>query len=214
MGNEEVLLLVAVLTLIFSALTFFKPVFKGIWSHWLRFWWYRAMVALREDRSHRKRDLPEGVKRALQLMLHPVRRWHTKTGVYEERIRKFAVCPFYRPHHCVQPSDYGELGLGCDPSGACSSLGVSLDPALDDRQKQILQLVRRRPHTERAQEFVRTNRPCEGSDHISISMKVRGEWVPPPFDADLRFHMDDDRWLCPSCFGIPSYVLLWLPKNR
>ena len=40
-------------------LTVFKSLLKAMWRHWLRFWWYRAMVALREDRSHhRLLDMP------------------------------------------------------------------------------------------------------------------------------------------------------------
>jgi hypothetical protein len=66
------------LTLVFSALTFFRPILRSLWRKSLRYRWYRAVVALREDRSYTWIDLPEGIKGALLLVFHPVRRWHGK----------------------------------------------------------------------------------------------------------------------------------------
>ena len=51
MSSEGTLLLVAVLTLIISALTFFRPALRLMWQHWLRYRWYRTVVALREDQT-------------------------------------------------------------------------------------------------------------------------------------------------------------------
>ena len=205
-------LLFSALAAVFGGLTVFKPLLKAIWRHWLRFWWYRAMVALREDRSHyRVLDLPEGFKGILRWVLHPVRRWHPKNPTYENRIRKFAVCPFYHPSRCVRASGYGELNLGCYPD-TCHSLGVGLNSVPDARQQRLLRIVRERPSSKRAIRFARTDRPCD-TPHCLRVLKVRGEPLPTPFNPQMKFNMGDDRWLCATCFGVPFELLDLLPRT-
>ena len=205
-------LLFSALAALFGGLTVFKPLLKAVWRHWLRFWWYRAMVALREDRSYTRLDLPERIKQVLQLVLHPVRRWHPKTPTYDNLIRKFAVCPFYRPSRCVTASPYSELNLGCHPD-TCQSLGFGPNSAPDAHQERLLQVVRDRPRSKRAIEFARTDRPCDTPGCPSIGVKVGGQPVPTPFNPQMKFNMGHDRWLCATCYGVPDELLYLLART-
>ena len=209
----QLTLLFSALAALFGGLTVFKPLLKAMWRHWLRFWWYRAMVALREDRSHhRLLDMPEGIKGTLRLVLHPVRRWHPKAPTYENRIHKFAVCPFYQAKRCVTASHYGELNLGCNPNGSCHSLGLGLHQVLDARERRLLRMVRGRPSRRRAIEFARTDRPCDTPDCLPV-LKVGGQPVPTPFNPQMKFNMGNDRWLCATCYGVPDELLDLLPRT-
>ena len=207
-------LLFSALAAVFGGLALFKPVFKGIWRHWLRFWWYRAMVALREDRSHhRVLDLPEGIKGTLRLVLHPMRRWHPKTPTYETRIQKYVACPFYHPLRCVTASSRSDLNLGCYPDdAACHSLRFDPNQVPSHRHRRLLRIVRGRPSSKRAIEFARTDHPCDTPGCLSIVVKVRGTPVPTPFNAHMKFRMGDDRWLCATCYGVPDELLDLLPR--
>ena len=71
--------MIEILTLIFAGVAATTPLFRRVWRHWLRFRWYRMVVALRENRSHTLVDLPDGIKMILAWVLHPVRRSQGRT---------------------------------------------------------------------------------------------------------------------------------------
>ena len=150
MSTDSTLLLIGGLTLVFSALTFFRPILGSLWRKWLRFWWYRAVVALRENRSYTWVDLPDGIKGAMLLVLHPARRWYRRPTVTEHRIRHFVECPFYRPKSCpyTERND-GPFG-GCE-NASCYQLGsFSTDQENPyNEEARLRRLVRGRPSRHR-----------------------------------------------------------------
>ena len=83
-----------------------------MWHHWLRYRWYRTVVSFREDRTHTLARSPSGIKDALLLVLHPVRRWHGRRTATEDRVEHFVRCPFYRPNHCVYNKAWQSLQPG------------------------------------------------------------------------------------------------------
>lgn len=207
-------LLFSALAALFGGLTVFKPLLKSIWRHWLRFWWYRAMVALREDRSHRMLlDMPEGIKGTLRMALHPVRRWHPKAPMFETHIQKYASCPFYHPLRCVTASSRSELNLGCYPNdAACHSLGFDPNQVPSRRHRRLLRIVRGRPSSKRAIEIAMTNRPCDTPGCLSIRATVDGKPLPTPFSTHMKFNMGNERWMCATCYGVPDELLDLLPR--
>lgn len=193
MPSEYTLLVLAV---VFSALALFMPWLKGLQTHWLRFLWYRVVVALREDRSYTRLDLPTWVKTALLLVLHPLRTWHGRTTDHEWTIQQFVSCPCYQPKRCVSPN-LGGLGrdVGCDPTGNCDILGRP-DQIAEDRQRSLIQLLRSRPPDGRAIKIQRYHpRPCTNCDQ-----------------TPAIFIMGGGKLLCDQCFGIPHEYRDLLPK--
>ena len=134
MSRDDVLLTIAVLTLLFSALNFFSPFLRRTWKNWLQFRWFRAVVALREDRSYTRVDLPNGIKWVLHLLLHPRRRSFGGHTLHERTIRQFLWCPFYNPTRCVKPRQYAgsSLKVSC-PKTECYKLG-SPDENISERK--------------------------------------------------------------------------------
>ena len=225
-------LLFSALAAVFGGLTVFKPLLKAIWRHWLRFWWYRVMVALREDRSHHMLlDLPEGIKGTVRLVLHPVRRWHPKTPTHETRIQKYAACPFYHPLRCVTASSRSELNLSCYPDdAACHSLGFDPNQVPSHRHRRLSGIVRGRPSSKRAIQFalnmLSKMQPTDGNGGGSrIAIVFNGS---PLFTGDagsgesnIRQWIIENDWLetivaLPDQMfyntGISTYI--WILTNR
>lgn len=202
-------LLFSALAALFAGLALFKPVFKGIWNQWLRYRWYRTVVALREDRTHTLADLPSGIKDALLLVLHPVRRWHGRPTATENRIERFERCPFYRPKHCVYSKTLPNLQPGCNINTHCGTLQAQYDAERPHgRHNRLVRAVRNRSSKTRAERFAETTLPCSDCGKTSEKVWVKPYWSehegrtsPVPL---MMFYMGDNRWLCPACFGVPD----------
>ena len=207
-------LLFSALAAVFGGLAVSKPLFKLVWNHWIRYRWYRSMVALREDRTYARADLPTGFKDALLLVLHPMRSWHGRPTATQSRIERFARCPFYRPGRCVY-----KLGPGlnvCQSSTQCGTLEHQYDPGSPhSRPNRLVRVVRGRPARRRAHRFAETLLPCSGCGKTSGRLWVKTSWSEHEGRTSpvalMMFFMEGDRWLCPSCFGVPHDLHDLLP---
>ena len=190
--------MIEILTLIFAgvaATAATTPLFRRIWRHWLRYRWYRTVVALREDRSHTVVDLPYGIKMVLVWVLHPVRRWHGRPTPTEHHIRHFVRCPFYRPKHCVYATHSYGSAFGCDRNGSCyrlESFSTDEEP-LNDAAERQRRLVRSRRSKQRPRRYGESPVPCSKCDLPSPTS--RRVWM---------FDMGDGCWLCWDCFRAPA----------
>ena len=209
-------LLFSALAALFAGLTFLKPLFKLTWNNWLKYRWYRTVVALREDRNHTFLDLPSGIKDALLLVLHPARRWHGRPTATENRVERFARCPFYRPNHCVYNKTLPNLQPGCNINLHCGTLQARHDPERPhSRHNRLVRVVRNRPPKQRAERFAEKAVPCSGCGKTSGAVWMKTYWnehegrtKPVPL---MMFDMGKDRWLCPACFGVPDELHDLLP---
>lgn len=216
MSNEGILLLIATLTLVFSALTFLKSPFRLLWSQWLRYRWYRTVIALREDRTHARVDLPSGIKNAMLLIIHPVRRWHGRPTATERGIERLARCPFYRPHHCVYMRWLPSPQPGCDTNIHCGTLHAQYDPDRPhSRHNRLVRTVRHRPAKKRARRFAETILPCGECGKTSGMVRQKMSWGPDEVRTSpvpvMMFHIEGNRWLCPTCYGVPDGLHDLLP---
>ena len=161
--------MIEILTLIFAGVAATTPLFRRVWRRWLRFRWYRMVVALRENRSHTLVDLPDGIKMILAWVLHPVRRSQGRTTPTEHRIRFFVECPFYRPKHCVYETHHQGTTFGCEPNGSCYRLGVfSTDQDNpNDAAARQRRSVRARRSKDRPRRRGESPVPCSGLSRAS-----------------------------------------------
>ena len=196
MSREDVLLTVAVLTLMFSVLTFLRPFLRSIWKNWLRFRWYRTVVALSEDRSYTRVDLPDRIKRILLLLLHPLRRWHGRPTSHENAVLQFRWCPFYNPTRCVKPWPGSSTEVSCPTTAACYKLGGP-NQNISEQKSRLIRHLRHRPAKHRATRVLLgiRPRPCEQCGH-----------PPAVFDMGSGLY-------CPGCFGVPPELHDLLTTN-
>ena len=186
--------MIEILTLIFAGVAATTPLFRRVWRHWLRFRWYRMVVALRENRSHTLVDLPDGIKMILAWVLHPVRRSGSRPTPTEHRIRHFVKCPFYRPKHCVYATHGYRNALGCDQNTSCYRLGsfATDEETPNDAAARRRRLLRSRPSKHRPRRYGESPVPCSECG-LTSTMSQR-LWM---------FDVDDGCWLCWDCFWVP-----------
>ena len=207
-------LLFSALAALFAGLALFKPLFKLTWNNWLKYRWYRTVVALREDRSHTFLDLPSGIKDVLLLVLHPARRWHGQRTGAEIRVEVFARCPFYLPSRCIYKQGPG-VNI-CQTHSQCGTLGhLHNSDSPHSRSNRLVRAVRGRPAKRRAHRLAETLLPCSECGTTSGAVWVKPYWnehegrtKPVPL---MMFDMGDERWLCPACFGVPDDLHDLLP---
>ena len=209
-------LLFSALAAVFGGLAVSKPLFKLVWNHSIRYRWYRTVVALREDRTHARADLPSGCKDALSLVLHPVRSWQGRPTATEDQVEHFARCPFYRPSHCVYNKTLPNLQPGCDINIHCGTLQARYDPERPHgRHNRLVRTVRNRPAKQRARRLAKVTLPCSECGRTSGMVYRKIVWsshedreTPVPL---MMFDMGDNRWLCPACLGVPDDLHDLLP---
>ena len=219
MPEDEIVrwtLLFSALAALFAGLALFKPLFKLTWNNWLRYRWYRTVVALREDRTYALLDLPSGIKDVVLVCYTRYVVGMDDRPLQKIGLRASRVAPFYRPNRCVYNTTLPRLQPGCSFDLHCGTLKARHDPERPhSRHNRLVRVVRNRPPKQRAERFAEKAAPCSGCGETSGMVRQQMAWGPDEVQTTevplMMFYMGEDRWLCPACFGVPDDLHDLLP---